>query len=135
MSSRSEVSTVHCSAADVILHMYFIVASSMSIGSILAQIFSARTIVKHLSTGSCTGKAFRVERPVAVCSRGQAFGRRLKPVGYTLSTLGRPTALVGSPDRRVSELLLPLQILWLPSAIGSTRLESYWAEVAVTNFT
>ena len=84
------------------------------------SIFIARTIVKHLSTGPCTGKASRVEKPVAVCGRGQAFGRRPKPVGYTLSTLGRPTGLVGSPESKVSELLLLLQTLWLPSAMANT---------------
>ena len=53
------------------------------------SVFIARTIVKHLSTGPCTGKASRVERPVALCGRGQAFGRRPKPAGYTLSTVVR----------------------------------------------
>ena len=39
------------------------------------SVFIARTIVKHLSTGPCTGKASRVEVPVALCGRGVLQGR------------------------------------------------------------
>ena len=46
------VSTVPCPAADVTLHMYFIVASSMSIGSILAQLGSRRPLIRAVGLSS-----------------------------------------------------------------------------------
>ena len=67
------------------------------------------------------GLSSRVVIAVALHGRGQAFGRRPKPGGYTRSTEGRPTGLVDSPERKASELLLPLQRLLLLSAMASTK--------------
>ena len=83
------------------------------------------------------GLSSRVVVTVALRDRGHAFGRKPIPVGYTLSTEGRPTGPVDSPGRKASELLLPLQRLLLTSAMANklTRLGSYGAKVSVTNFT
>ena len=83
------------------------------------------------------GLSSRVVVTVALRDRGHAFGRKPIPVGYALPTEGRPTGPVDSPERKASELLLPLQRLLLTSAMANrvTRLGSYGAKVLVTNFT
>ena len=80
-----------------------------------------RTIVKHLSTGPCAGLSSPVVRKVSLCGRGQAFGRSPIPVGYTLSTEGRPAGLVGSPEWEAAELRLRLQCLLLASAMAKPK--------------
>ena len=62
------------------------------------------------------GLSSRVVVTVALRDRGHAFGRKPIPVGYALPTEGRPTGPVDSPERKASELLLPLQRL-LPTGV------------------
>ena len=77
------------------------------------------------------GLSSRVVVTVALRDRGHAFGRKPIPVGYALSTEGCFTSPDESPERKATELLLPLQRLLLTSAMANrvTRLGSYGAKV------
>ena len=112
-------------------------SAGSTLSSPVVSVFIARTSVKRLSTGPCMGLSSRVVVTVALRDRGHAFGRKPIPVGYALPTEGRPTGPDDSPERKASELLLPLQRLLLTSAMANrvTRLGSYGAKVLVTNFT
>ena len=73
----------------------------------------------------------------ALRDRGHALGRKPIPLGYTLSTEGRPTGQLTHQKGKASELLLTLQRLLPPSSMADKMagLGSYRAKVSVTNFT
>ena len=106
-------------------------SAGSTLSSPVVSVFIVRTSVKHLSTGPCMGLSSRVVVTVALRDRGRAFGRKPIPVGYALSTEGRFTSPVDSPERKATELLLPLQRLLLTSAMANrvTRLGSHGAKV------